>query len=224
MKILIIEDEALLAESLKTLLELRGFEVEVVSDGKSGAEYAETGIYDLLLLDVMMPQLDGYSLARRVRARRVTTPILMLTARADVQDRIEGLNAGADYYLTKPFDNRELLACINALLRRQGTQFDVLAYGNTSLDLTGCALSTAGGSVRLSSKEFDVMRLLMQAEGLSVRKETILTRVWGFDSNAGDNNVEVYIGFLRKKLRAIGSNLTIEVIRLLGYHLEVHGA
>lgn len=224
MKILIIEDEALLAESLKTLLELRGFEVEVVSDGESGAEYAETGIYDLLLLDVMMPRLDGYSLARRVRARRVTTPILMLTARADVQDRIEGLNAGADYYLTKPFDNRELLACINALLRRQGTQFDVLAYGNTSLDLTGCTLSTAGGSVQLSSKEFDVMRLLMQAEGRSVRKETILTRVWGFDSNAGDNNVEVYIGFLRKKLRAIGSNLTIEVIRLLGYHLEVHGA
>lgn len=225
MKILIIEDEALLAESLKTLLELRGFEVEVVSDGESGAEYAETGIYDLLLLlDVMMPRLDGYSLARRVRAQRVTTPILMLTARADVQDRIEGLNAGADYYLTKPFDNRELLACINALLRRQGTQFDVLAYGNTSLDLTGCTLSTAGGSVRLSSKEFDVMRLLMQAEGRSVRKETILTRVWGFDSNAGDNNVEVYIGFLRKKLHAIGSNLTIEVIRLLGYHLEVHGA
>lgn len=224
MKILIIEDEALLAESLRTLLELRGFEVEVVSDGESGAEYAETGIYDLLLLDVMMPRLDGYSLARRVRARRVTTPILMLTARADVQDRIEGLNAGADYYLTKPFDNRELLACINALLRRQGTQFDVLAYGNTSLDLTGCTLSTAGGSVQLSSKEFDVMRLLMQAEGRSVRKETILTRVWGFDSNAGDNNVEVYIGFLRKKLRAIGSNLTIEVIRLLGYHLEVHGA
>lgn len=225
MKILIIEDEALLAESLRTLLELRGFEVEVVSDGESGAEYAETGIYDLLLLlDVMMPRLDGYSLARRVRARRVTTPILMLTARADVQDRIEGLNAGADYYLTKPFDNRELLACINALLRRQGTQFDVLAYGNTSLDLTGCTLSTAGGSVRLSSKEFDVLRLLMQAEGRSVRKETILTRVWGFDSNAGDNNVEVYIGFLRKKLRAIGSNLTIEVIRLLGYHLEVHGA
>ena len=219
MKILIIEDEALLAESLKTLLELRGFEVEVVSDGESGAEYAETGIYDLLLLDVMMPRLDGYSLARRVRARRVTTP-----ARADVQARIEGLNAGADYYLTKPFDNRELLACINALLRRQGTQFDVLAYGNTSLDLTGCTLSTAGGSVRLSSKEFDVLRLLMQAEGRSVRKETILTRVWGFDSNAGDNNVEVYIGFLRKKLRAIGSNLTIEVIRLLGYHLEVHGA
>ena len=220
MKILIIEDEALLAESLKTLLELRGFEVEVVSDGESGAEYAETGIYDLLLLDVMMPRLDGYSLARRVRARRVTTPILMLTARADVQDRIEGLNAGADYYLTKPFDNRELLACINALLRRQGTQFDVLAYGNTSLDLTGCTLSTAGGSVRLSSKEFDVMRLLMQAEGRSVRKETILTRVWGFDSEAVENNVEVYISFLRRKLEHLHSQVKIRTIRMVGYCLE----
>lgn len=160
MKILIVEDEALLAEGLRTLLELRGFEVEVVTDGENGAEYAETGVYDLLILDVMMPGLDGYSLARRVRAKRVATPILMLTAKGGVRDRIEGLNAGADYYLTKPFDNRELLACINALLRRQGAQVDVLSYGNTCLDLTGYTLS-AVGIVRLSSREFDVMRLLM---------------------------------------------------------------
>ena len=160
MKILIVEDEALLAEGLRTLLELRGFEVEVVTDGENGAEYAETGVFDLLILDVMMPGLDGYRLARRVRARRVATPILMLTAKGGVRDRIEGLNAGADYYLTKPFDNRELLACINALLRRQGAQVDVLSYGNTCLDLTGYTLS-AVGSVRLSSREFDVMRLLM---------------------------------------------------------------
>lgn len=223
MKILVIEDERLLAEGLRTLLELRGFEVELVFDGESGAEYAETGIYDLLILDVMMPGLDGYSLARRVRARRVATPILMLTARGGVHDRIEGLNAGADYYLTKPFDNRELLACINALLRRQGAQIDQLCYGNTSLDLTGYALSAAG-TVRLSSREFDVMRLLMQMQGRSIKKETILTRVWGYDTNAGENNVEVYVGFLRKKLRAIGSDLSIEAIRLLGYHLEVHQA
>jgi DNA-binding response OmpR family regulator len=223
MKILVIEDERLLAEGLRTLLELRGFEVELVFDGESGAEYAETGIYDLLILDVMMPGLDGYSLARRVRARRVATPILMLTARGGVHDRIEGLNAGADYYLTKPFDNRELLACINALLRRQGAQIDQLCYGNTSLDLTGYTLSAAG-TVRLSSREFDVMRLLMQMQGRSIKKETILTRVWGYDTNAGENNVEVYVGFLRKKLRAIGSDLSIEAIRLLGYHLEVHQA
>lgn len=221
MKILVIEDEVLLAESLKTLLEMKGFEVEAVYDGENGAEYAETGIYDLLILDVMMPGLDGYQVARQVRSRRLTTPILMLTARADLQDRIEGLNAGADYYLTKPFDNQELLACVNALLRRQGAQMDVLTYGNTCLDLTGYTLSVEKKRVRLSAKEFDVMRLLMQTQGRSIKKETLLTRVWGYDSNAVENNVEVYVGFLRKKLKAIGSNVRIEAIRLLGYYLEV---
>lgn len=221
MKILVIEDEILLAESLKTLLEMKGFEVETVYDGENGAEYAETGIYDLLVLDVMMPGLDGYQVARQVRSRRLTTPILMLTARADLRDRIEGLNAGADYYLTKPFDNQELLACVNALLRRQGAQMDVLTYGNTCLDLTGYTLSVGEKRVRLSAKEFDVMRLLMQTQGRSIKKETLLTRVWGYDSNAVENNVEVYVGFLRKKLKAIGSNVRIEAIRLLGYYLEV---
>ena len=221
MKILIIEDEKLLAESLKTLLELKGFEVEVVYDGEDGAEYAETGIYDLLIMDVMMPKLNGYQVARQVRAHRVTTPILMLTAKGEVQDRIEGLNAGADYYLTKPFDNQELLACINALLRRQGAQVDILQYGNTTLDLTGYVLSTEKNSIRLSSEEFDVMRRLMQFQGRSIRKDVLLTQVWGFESNATENNVEVYVGFLRKKLKSIGSNLKIESIRLLGYHLEV---
>jgi len=221
MKILIIEDDTLLAESLQTLLELKGFEVEVVYDGEDGADYAETGIYDLLILDVMMPKLNGYQVAKQVRTRRVATPILMLTAKGEVQDRIEGLNAGADYYLTKPFDNMELLACINALLRRQGAQIDVLRYGNTSLDLSGYTLSTGKGSIRLSRKEFDVMRLLMQFQDRSIRKDVLLTRVWGYDSNAGENNVEAYIGFLRKKLKSIGSDLKIESIRLLGYHLEV---
>lgn len=221
MKILIIEDEKLLADSLKTLLEMKGFEAEVVYDGEDGAEYAETGIYDLLIMDVMMPKLNGYQVARQVRAHRVTTPILMLTAKGEVQDRIEGLNAGADYYLTKPFDNQELLACINALLRRQGAQVDILQYGNTTLDLTGYVLSTEKSSIRLSKKEFDVMRRLMQFQGRSIRKDVLLTQVWGFDSNATENNVEAYVGFLRKKLKSIGSDLKIESIRLLGYHLEV---
>ena len=131
MKILIVEDEKLLADSLKTLLESKGFDVETVYDGISGAEYAELGVYDLLILDVMMPGMDGYAVARAVRARRCGVPILMLTARAGLEDRVEGLNAGADYYLAKPFDMRELLACINALLRRQGAQVDALSYGNT---------------------------------------------------------------------------------------------
>lgn len=220
MKILIVEDDRLLAESLKTLLEIKGFEVEVVCDGEDGAEYAETGIYDLLIMDVMMPKLNGYQVARQVRAHRIATPILMLTAKSEVQDRIEGLNAGADYYLTKPFDNRELLACINALLRRQGDQVDVLRYGNTTLDLTGYVLSTEESSIRLSKKEFDVMRRLMQYQGRSIRKDVLLVQVWGFESNATENNVEAYVGFLRKKLKSIGSDVRIESIRLLGYHLE----
>jgi len=218
---LLIEDEKLLADSLKTLLEMKGFEVEVVYDGEDGAEYAETGIYDLLIMDVMMPKLNGYQVARQVRAHRVMTPILMLTAKGEVQDRIDGLNAGADYYLTKPFDNQELLACINALLRRQGTQVDILQYGNTTLDLTGYVLSTEKSSIRLSKKEFDVMRRLMQFQGRSIRKDVLLTQVWGYESNASENNVEAYVGFLRKKLKSIGSDLKIESIRLLGYHLEV---
>lgn len=224
MKILIIEDEKLLADSIKTMLEGRGFQVEAVYDGETGADYAELGIYDLLILDVMMPKMDGYQVARRVRAQRCGTPILMLTARSGLEDRIEGLNAGADYYLTKPFDMRELLACINALLRRQGNQVDEMVFGNTALDLSTSMLICGEKSVRLSAKEFDVMRLLLQYKGNNLSKEVILAKVWGYDSNAVENHVEVYVGFLRKKLRSIGSNVKIEALRRLGYHLEVEEA
>ena len=221
MKILIIEDEKLLADSLKTMLEAKGFETEVAYDGETGEEYALLGIYDLLILDVMMPKMDGYAVARAVRARRCSTPILMLTARSGLEDRVEGLNAGADYYLTKPFDTRELMACINALLRRQGGQVDELSYGNTSLDLSSGMLICAEKKVRLSAREFDVMRLLLQSRDRNLSKEVILSRVWGLESNAVENHAEVYVGFLRKKLRSIGSNLRIEAVRRLGYHLEV---
>lgn len=221
MKILIIEDEKILADSLKTLLEGKGFEVEAVYDGETGKEYAELGIYDLLILDVMMPKMDGYEVARQVRSKRCSTPILMLTAKSEVEDRIKGLNSGADYYLTKPFNTAELLACINALLRRQGNQVDELVFGNTSLDLSSGKLICGEKSVRLSAKEFDVMRLLMQSKDRNLSKEALLARVWGYDSNAVENHVEVYIGFLRKKLKSIGSDISIEAIRRLGYHLEV---
>ena len=223
MKILIVEDERLLADSLKTLLEKKGFQVEAVYDGETGEEYAQLGVYDLLILDVMMPKLDGYELARRVRASRCGVPILMLTARSALEDRVQGLNAGADYYLTKPFDSRELLACINALLRRQGSQVDELTLGNTALDLATGMLVRGEKSVRLSAKEFDVMRALLQAGSANLSKETILARVWGYDSNATENHVEVYVGFLRKKLTSIGSDIRIVAIRRLGYHLEVDG-
>ena len=221
MKILIIEDEKLLANSLKTLLESKGFEAETVYDGETGSDYAMLGIYDLIILDVLMPNINGYQVAQSIRAKRCTTPILMLTAKSALEDRIDGLNAGADYYLTKPFDSRELLACVNALLRRQGTQVDELTFGNTMLDLSTSILICGDRQIRLSAREFDVMRLLLQSRERNLTKEAILSRVWGHDSNAVENHVEVYVGFLRKKLISIGSNIRIEAIRGLGYHLEV---
>ena len=221
MKVLIIEDEKLLANSLKTLLESKGFTVEAVYDGETGAAYAMLGVYDLLILDIMIPRMNGLQLARALRAKRCTTPILMLTAKSTLENRIEGLNAGADYYLTKPFDTRELLACINALLRRQGSHVDELSFGNTVLDLSCTTLVCGEKSVRLSSREFDVMRILLQSGANNLSKESILSRVWGFDSNAVENHVEVYVGFLRKKLASIGSDVRIVSVRKLGYHLEV---
>ena len=220
MKILIIEDEKILADSIKSLLESKGFEAEAVYDGETGKDYAELGVYDLLILDVMMPKMNGYEVARTVRKNRCSTPILMLTAKSSLEDRIEGLNAGADYYLTKPFDSRELLACINALLRRQGGQVDEMVFGNTTLDLSSSMLICGGKEIRLSAREFDVMRALFQAKNRNLSKEAILAKVWGYDSNAVENHVEVYVGFLRKKLSSIGSNIKIESIRRLGYHLE----
>ena len=223
MKILVIEDEKLLADTIQTMLEARGYETEAVYNGEDGRDYAQTGIYDLLILDVMMPRMNGYEVARALRSAHVSTPILMLTAKSDLDDRVYGLDSGADYYLTKPFDSRELLACVNALLRRQGDQVDELTYGNTALDLGACTLRCGGQSVRLSAREFDVMRFLMQSRDRILSKEQILTRVWGFESNAVENHVEVYMGFLRKKLASIGSNVKITVVRRLGYHLETEG-
>lgn len=221
MKLLVIEDEVLLANSLKTLLEKENFDVECVYNGEDGLAYANTNIYDLIILDVMLPKLNGYEVANQVRMNHCGTPILMLTAKSELDDEIMGLDAGADYYLTKPFDSRKLLACINALIRRQGNQVNELTIGNTSLNLFDCTLRSPENNVRLSSKEFDVMRYLMSSHGQILPKEMILCRVWGFDSNAVENNVEVYVGLLRKKLRYIHSNVRIEAIRRMGYIMEV---
>lgn len=220
MKILIIEDEKLLADSLKRMLESKGFEADAVYDGESGEQYAVLNIYDLIILDIMLPKQNGYQTAKHIREQRISVPILMLTARSDVEDKVEGLNAGADYYLTKPFDARELLACVNALLRRQGSQVNELGFGNTRLDLETATLVCGESSVRLSAREFDVMRMLMVSGTKHISKETLLTKVWGYDSNAVENHVEVYIGFLRKKLLSIGADIRIEAVRRLGYHLE----
>ena len=198
--------------------------MENAYDGEAGVQYALLGVYDLIILDVMLPKLDGRQAARQLRSQKCAAPILMLTARDQLEDRVEGLNAGADYYLPKPFDTRELLACVGALLRRQGGQVDQITFGNTVLDLDSSTLACGEKWVRLSAREFDVMRCFMQAKGKNLSKETILARVWGFDSNAVENHVEVYVGFLRKKLANIGSNVRIEAVRRLGYHLEADEA
>lgn len=220
MKILIIEDEKVLADSLKLMLESKGFEAEVVYDGENGEQYAMLDIYDLIILDIMLPKKNGYQVAKAVRKKHNSTPILMLTAKSDIDDKVQGLNSGADYYLTKPFDARELLACVNALLRRQGTQLNELIFGNTRLDLESASLVCGDNSIRLSAREFEVMRILMTSGTNHISKEALLTKVWGYDSNAVENHVEAYVSFLRKKLLSIGSDVRIEAMRRLGYHLE----
>ena len=220
MKILIIEDEHTLADSLKLMLQAKGFEAEAVYDGESGEEYALLDIYDLVILDIMLPKQNGCQVAKKIRKNHISVPILMLTAKSDIEDKVQGLDSGADYYLTKPFDSRELLACVNALLRRQGTQINELVFGNTHLDIESASLACGENSIRLSAREFEVMRLLMTSKEKHISKESLLTKVWGYDSNAVENHVEVYVGFLRKKLASIGSDIRIEAVRRLGYHLE----
>lgn len=224
MRILVIEDEVLLAHSIKEILNAEKYEVDLAYDGEEGEAYAMLNIYDLIILDIMMPKKNGYQVVKGLRKNKIGTPVLMLTAKSSIEDRVYGLNAGADYYLAKPFDKRELLACMNALLRRQGQQVNELAYGNTVLDLDTCMLICEGNSMRLSAKEYELMRILLQSPRQVISKELLLSKVWGYDSDAVENNVEVYIGFLRKKLASIKSNIRIEAIRKLGYHLEVDKA
>ena len=224
MKILIVDSDFQFTESIKTHLEVRDFQVDVVRDGLAGEEYASLGIYDLLIIEMMLPDINGLELTRRIRARHDGALILMSTENASSEDRISALESGADYFLSKPFDPRELLACIHALLRRHGSQFNKLAYGNTALDLSSNVLICGTTEIRLSAREFDVMRLLMQNPEHNHSKEMILSYVWGYDSNAVENHVEVYVGFLRKKLKMIGSDISIQAVRKLGYHLEVMNA
>ena len=223
MRALIVEDELRLAESLRDLLELEGWSADLCHDGETGLDNALTGIYDVILLDVMLPRMDGFTVLRKLRAERCATPVLMLTARGDVTDRVTGLDSGADYYLTKPFDSKELLACIRALTRRQPElrTDDALHFGDLRLEQTTFTLSCGERSVRLSRKEFDMMELLMRNQKQILTKEQLLTKVWGYESDAEDNNVEVYISFLRRKLNHLHSAVKIKTVRLVGYCLEV---
>ena len=222
MRVLIIEDEVRLAATLQDLLELNGYTADICHDGESGLDNALTNIYDVIILDVMLPKMDGFTVLRRLRGEGNATPVLMLTARSEIEDRVAGLDCGADYYLTKPFEPRELLACIRALTRRQPELRDSgsLTCGDLRLEQSSFTLACGERVVRLSRKEFDMLELLMRNQKQVVSKETLLVKVWGYESDAEDNNVEVYISFLRKKLEHLRSQVRIRTIRMVGYGLE----
>lgn len=224
MRILIVENETRLAETLRQLMEDQRYQADMVGDGADGVDYGLTGQYDLIILDVMLPKVDGFEVARRLRSAHISTPILMLTARDDISDKIGGLDCGADDYMTKPFDSGELMARVRALTRRQGEVLgDVLKVGDLSLECSSRLLRVGERSVRLGFKEFEVMRLLMVNSRAVVSKETLIAKIWGLDSEAEDNNVEVYISFLRKKLAYLGSRIAISTVRKVGYYLEHPG-
>ena len=223
MRVLIIEDEVRLASTLQDLLDMNGYTADVCHDGESGLDNALSGIYDVVLLDVMLPKMDGFTVLRNLRSAGNAVPVLMLTARSELSDRVEGLDCGADYYLTKPFEPKELLACIRALTRRQPElrSSDTVEFGDLKLDKSAFTLSCGNRQLRLSRKEFDMMDLLMRNRDMVLTKETLLLKIWGYESDAEDNNVEVYVSFLRKKLDHLRSKVKIKTIRMVGYCLEL---
>lgn len=222
MRLLVVEDEQRLADTLADILQNQKYLVDVCYDGESGLDNAMSGIYDAIIMDVMMPKMNGFDVVRSMRRQGNATPVLMLTARTETMDKVTGLDCGADYYLTKPFEIEELLACIRALLRRQGEVVsEELRFGSVVLNLSTCTLQCEQRSVRLSAKEFELMRILMSNRENIVPKEILLLKVWGYESDAEDNLVEVYISFLRKKLDFIKADVRIDVVRRVGYHLEV---
>ncbi|MDR0350837.1 MAG: response regulator transcription factor [Coriobacteriales bacterium] len=253
MNILLVEDQQRLAQALLAILREAGYHADAVGDGRSGLDYAlsaqETGTpYDAIVLDVMLPVMDGFAVAQELRRRNSSVPVIMLTARDTVHDKVAGLDAGADDYLTKPFQPAELLARLRALTRRSGpVHIEAITLGNTTLDLQSAELSSSGASTRsaeaqtqapdaatptppaptaaptsvhLSQREFELCRLFMTNPGQLFTKATLLARVWGLDTEADENSVEAYVSFLRKKLSYLGSDLRVVTMRGMGYRLE----
>ena len=221
MRVLVVEDELRLAQALEQILKENKYMPDVVHNGEDGLYYAQNGQYDLIILDVMLPGLSGYEVCRRLRAGKNTTPILMLTARDEIADKVQGLDYGADDYMTKPFSPEELLARLRALGRRPGDiMYEELVFADLTLHLSSNTLYCGTKSVRLSHKEFEILKILMLAKESVTSKETLIVKVWGADSDAEDNNVEAYISFLRKKLIFLHSRVNIASLRMVGYRLE----
>lgn len=222
MKLLLVEDEIQLSEALKEILIKNKYMVDSVYDGEAGIDYGLTGIYDLIILDIMMPKVNGLDVLKELRTNNITTPILLLTAKGEVQDKVKGLDCGADDYLVKPFSHEELLARLRALGRRKVEVINdnSLHFSDFSLNISTYELEGTADSIRLTLKEFEILKYFMERPTLIVTKDDLITKVWGYDSDAEYNNIEVYISFLRKKLAYIGSKSKISTLRGIGYKLE----
>ena len=221
MRLLLAEDEKALSKALVTILERNNYSVDAVYDGRSALEYLEAGDYDGAILDIMMPQMDGLTVLKKIRQQGKLTPVLLLTAKAEVDDKVEGLDAGANDYLATPFHSRELLARIRAMTRIQTVQTDSrLTVGNVTLDRAAFEVSTYAGSFRLANKEFQMLELMMTNPRQLISSERFFEKIWGFDSDAQMNVVWVYISYLRKKLTALHADIYIKATRNAGYSLE----
>lgn len=221
MQVLIVEDEIRLADALGQIMKEAKYIVDIVNDGSDGLGYALTGQYDVIVLDVMLPGRSGFEIARELRAQKIETPVIMLTAKDEVGDRVMGLDSGADDYMTKPFAPEELLARIRALSRRQGKVIlEELQFQDLTLNLSTNDLWCSDKSIHLGYKEFEILKILMSNPKSIISKEMLINKVWGADSEAEDNNVEAYISFLRKKFQFLKSKVRIGTVRKVGYRLE----
>ncbi len=221
MRILIAEDEHEIAKALKVILEKNRYSVDTVDNGLAALEYIGTGNYDIAVLDIMMPKMDGISVLKEIRAQKCAIPVLLLTAKSEIEDRVNGLNAGADDYLYKPFASSEFVARINALSRRASSyQPDIVTFGSVRLDCSSYMLSAQKDGVRLNNKEYQLMEIFMRSPHTVFSTDRLMERVWGFDSESNIDVVWTYIAFLRKKLKALGADIEIKTVRGAGYSLE----
>ncbi|MDE6020690.1 MAG: response regulator transcription factor [Ruminococcus sp.] len=221
MKILIVEDEIALSDALTEILKRNQYNVDAVYNGEDGLEYALTGLYDCIILDIMLPIMDGLQVLKLLRKSKISTPVMLLTAKSDIDDKISGLDCGADDYLTKPFITGELLARIRALTRRTGeVNVDAYEFHGLSLNKNTYMISFKDKSVKLSLKEYQIMEILIMNPNQIITKERFIEKIWGFESDVEYNNIEVYISFLRKKIQSINSKATIHTARGVGYYLE----
>jgi two-component system, OmpR family, response regulator ArlR len=222
MRILIVEDEIHLAEALTQILRKNNYTVDAVNDGEAGLDNALSGIYDLIILDIMLPKMNGINILKHIRNEGIASPVILLTAKGEISDKVIGLDSGADDYLAKPFATEELLARIRAMSRRKGeVQTDnTLKFGDIELNIATLKLSSSSKEVKLILKESQLLELLITRKNSATSKELIIEKLWGFDSDAEHNHVEVYISFLRKKLIFLNSTVSINTVRGVGYILE----